>query len=41
MAFSRTARKNHNQALYIYPDVNIQGYFTALKAFEKIPTVRI
>lgn len=31
MAHPRTARKNHNQALYIYPDVNIQQvHFTAL-----------
>lgn len=33
--------QTHNQPLYIYPDVDIKVQFTALKAFEKLLTVRI
>jgi len=41
MAYPRTTRTNHNQTLYIFTDVDIQVHFTALKAFEKVQTVRI
>lgn len=36
MAHSLERREQtHNQPLYIYPDVDIQVHFTALKVFEK------